>query len=545
MTSSTDQSGENRRAGDVIAAESSAPATTGSSPAAPAVRSTSPIRYLGLMVGLTLVGLAGVWAGNRAFAPEMYDHATAEQIADALAAGQNYALYDLNINIREIRDAQIARMKEAPEVAVLGASHWQEAHAELLPGKRFYNAHVHRDYYEDMLGVTEMFVRHDKLPRQMIIAIRDNLFMPIEKRKDYLWLPGIPYYRAMAARLGLKPHPMWQTLPTQRWRELASIQMLYGNAVRWYKSDARPHRTQDAMMPEMDLLLPGGSIIWSREHQRLFSPQRAEKLAAAFAEANRNQPPAIDPEGVVTIDKLLEYLKARNVDLVLAHPPFNPDFYKAIQGTSYLAGLKKVEDITRQLAQKHGLKIIGSFDPDKVGCDEDDYIDAEHGNPECLGKLLNQFLALYPASQQAGGPAVAAVPAEAGQEITATASKGRTETRQVAELVPSSATLAPAIPVSPAGEMKAVSDEGATDPHARSAAGKAARGPRAIAPRRADPGVHAGPAKRMTKSAAPRLSAAAHTSRKALAHCKPTHSAAKDAKSKSCAQVAGVHRVAR
>ena len=39
---------------------------------------------------------------------------------------------------------------------MLGASHWQEAHADLLPGRRFYNAHVHRDYYEDLLAVAEM-----------------------------------------------------------------------------------------------------------------------------------------------------------------------------------------------------------------------------------------------------------------------------------------------------------------------------------------------------------------------------------------------------
>lgn len=380
-----------------------------SEPVAPSVRPKRgrPIRYIALIAGLTVLGMAGVWRGNQKFAPEMYDRAGAERIAEALALGKNYALYDLNINIREIRDAQIARMKEAPEVVILGASHWQEAHVDLLPGRRAYNAHIHRDYWEDPLAMVEMFLRHDKLPQHMIISVRDNQFTPVAQRKDYLWLPGVPYYRAMAARLDLKPSSALETAPTQRWKELASISMLYGNAARWYKSSVKPHATDKTSLEDMDLLLPGGSIVWSGEHQRLFNPQRAEKLAKAFAEANRNMPPPVDPRGVEAFDKLLTFLKGRNVQVTLAHPPFNPDYFDAIRNTPYFAGMQRVEQLTKSIADKHGLRIIGSFDPAKVGCVDEDFIDAEHANAECLGKLLKQFNVIAPVAQQPAAPNVA------------------------------------------------------------------------------------------------------------------------------------------
>lgn len=482
------------------------------------VKRAKPVRYILLIAGLTAAGMAGVWRGNQKFAPEMYDRAGTDTIAEALAQGKNYALYDLNINIRDIRDAQIARMKEAPEVVILGASHWQEAHVGLLPGRRAYNAHIHRDYWEDPLAMVEMFVRHDKLPKHMIISIRDNQFTPLANRKDFLWLPGVPYYRAMAERLKLKPHAVVETLPMQRWKELASISMLYGNAARWYKSKVKPHATDQTAMEEMDLLLPGGSIVWSGEHQRMFSPQRAEKLAQAFAEANRNQPPPIDPRGVEAFDKLLSFLKSRNVQVTLAHPPFNPDYFDAIRNTPYFAGMRRIEELTQKLAAKHGLRVIGSFDPSKIGCTDDDYIDAEHANADCLGKLLKQFDRVAPVAQQQA-PATAPAAQQQQQQLA-----------HQAGLVPSAA---PAVAVAAAAALPLVAP---LKPRADKAAVEAATRPPQEKP--------------VVKQSAPRpvaeLGAPVRSKVKtAPAQVKAKQVACKSAKSKSCGRVAAVKKTVR
>ena len=103
----------------------------------------------------------------------------------------------------ELRRAHIARLQRRPDVVVLGASHWQEAHADLLPGRRFYNAHVHRDYHEDLLAVVEMLLRHDRLPKTLLMSIRDMTFLPAEQRTDTLWLTALPDANAMKARLGI------------------------------------------------------------------------------------------------------------------------------------------------------------------------------------------------------------------------------------------------------------------------------------------------------------------------------------------------------
>ncbi|MGI9478987.1 MAG: hypothetical protein ACR2PI_19955 [Hyphomicrobiaceae bacterium] len=354
-----------------------------------------------MFVLLTFACIAGVWYGNQKFAPEMYHSSGPLAFAKAFDKGKNFATFDLNINIREMRNEQIKRFKKAPEVVVLGASHWQEAHVELLPQMDFYNAHVHRDYYEDMPAVVEMFVRHDKLPRKMIIAIRDRLFTPVADRTDFLWLPGIPYYQAMAKRLGIEPHAYWETMPVQRWREQMSVRMLYSNALRWYKAPVKPHETSQNYFDTLDVLLPGGSIHWSGEHARFFTPERSERLAKEFAAQNFASPPKIDPKGIATLDRLFAYLKDKNVDVSLVHPPFNPIYYDRVKNGAYRKGLARIEKITQDFGKKYGFKVFGSFNPVDVGCTAEMYIDAEHSNPECLGKIFQQYAAMNAVEKEA------------------------------------------------------------------------------------------------------------------------------------------------
>ena len=351
-------------------------------------------RQLAVFLSLCFLGVAGVWQVNKHFSPMLFDQSLIEKVAQAHVEGRNFGVFDLNINIRDLRDATIARMDHTPETVVLGASHWQEGHVNLMPGKDFYNSHVHRDYYEDMLAVTEMWVRHDRLPKEMIIAIRDNLLTPIEHRTDFLWLPGIKYYRDFAKRIGIKSHNVWETLPVDTWRQLVSLPLLYSQAKRQVTASKQPHATDERNFDGLDTLLPGGSILWSGEHKRLFTQERARNEALAFAEAKRNDPPRIDPKGVAHLEALFEFLIAKGVKVTFVHPPFNPVFWDAVKDSPYMEGLNRVKALTRHWSATYGFPIIGGFSPETVGCTADMYIDAEHSNPDCLAKIFQQYSAL-------------------------------------------------------------------------------------------------------------------------------------------------------
>jgi hypothetical protein len=351
-------------------------------------------RYTFAFLLATAFGMASVWFGNQAYAPEMYGTGGMVPAAEAHAKQMNYAVFDLNLNIRALREEQLKRMTKTPDVIILGASHWQEAHKDLVKGQDFFNAHIHRDYWEDPLGMVELLIRYNRLPKKLIISIRDNQFKPVSARKDFLWEPGIPAYRIMADRLGLEKESYLDTLPYDRGRALISLPMLFENTTRWIKATERPAASESKHLETLDTLLPDGSIVWSNKHMQIFTKERTQRESDAFANKRRNDPPLVDPKGVEAFDTLLSFLKAQGVSVYLVNPPFNPAFYDQMQGTPYAEGLKHIEALTQKFAKDHQLPVFGGFNPHKIGCTSDMFIDAEHSNPTCLQKVFDQFTAI-------------------------------------------------------------------------------------------------------------------------------------------------------
>ncbi len=365
-----------------------------SSPVAKTSAHNSIRKYMLAAISLAVIGVGAIYGANARFNAEMYHDKGMLPAAEAFARGENYANFDLNINIRKLRDFHIERMTETPDMVLLGASHWQEAHGNLVTHLKWYNSHIHREFWQDLLGMAYLWESHNRLPKKMVIALRDNIFAPIESRPDFLWEPGIPYWRSMADQLGIAKEPVWQSLPYHRFRERFSLAMLFNNVVRWANADELPHATKESHFKSLDVILPDGSITWSDDHMKIFTPERTLSESLTFADFKIKNPPLIEQKGVEAFEKLIQHLQSKGVTIYFAQPPYNPQFWDKVQGTAYMKGLQPVLDIQNNLASKYNIKIVGSFDPHKVGCTAEHYIDSEHANPECLKHIFNQFTAL-------------------------------------------------------------------------------------------------------------------------------------------------------
>jgi hypothetical protein len=350
-----------------------------------------PGMYL-VVLGVAFVVLWGaIIAANQRLNPLVYDPTAQAEVAEALVAGQSYGVFDLNIDMRGLRREHIKRLPAAPEIAVIGASHWQEGVSSLFPDHDFYNAHVHRDYYEDILAVVEMFVASDRLPETLIISIRELTFSPPAERTDFLWLAGLEDYRAMARRLGIEPHGWLDTFSITPWLDLTSLPAAWDGARRRLLADERPGPTTRVTAQSLDILHPAGFITWSEDHEALFTQARAVDEAQKEFDFSKGRRITIDAAAVDAIDRLLGFLVERGVHVILVHPPFNPVYHDQLVQTPYGDDMQRVVDVTAGLAARHGLSVIGSFDATAIGCDRDMFIDSQHGRPECLGKLISRM----------------------------------------------------------------------------------------------------------------------------------------------------------
>ena len=73
-------------------------------------KNRSAAQYVAAFVVLCIIGLAGVWHANKYFYPMLFDDKLIERVAQAHVNNQNFGVFDLNINIRDLRNATIARM---------------------------------------------------------------------------------------------------------------------------------------------------------------------------------------------------------------------------------------------------------------------------------------------------------------------------------------------------------------------------------------------------------------------------------------------------
>ncbi len=356
-----------------------------------ATAANAPQHYIASLLILVLLLVGSVGFANRVLSPSLHMPQYKVNIAETLVSGQNFGLFDLNIDIRGIRRAQFALLETAPEVILLGASHWQEANAMLMPGHEMMNAHVHRDYYDDALAAVELLIRNDLLPKSLIIAVRDATFASVDARKDYLWLPFIPEYRAMERRLGLERRPWYEDHHLVPEWGLFSLETAASMLSRALRAEEHPGPTRSFRSNNLDILTADGSIRWSKEHLENFTVEASRQRALEMAYSVRAHEPEISQDGVTAFRKLLLLLQQKGVQVILAHPPFNPIFFDEVKGTPYEAGLKKVVALTRQLAAETGAKVAGSFDPRDMGCTSSMYIDSEHSRPTCLALVLEKI----------------------------------------------------------------------------------------------------------------------------------------------------------
>jgi hypothetical protein len=236
--------------------------------------------------------------------------------------------------------------------------------------------------------VVEMLLRHDRLPKTLLMSIRDMTFLPEQQRSDTLWLTALPDANAMKARLGIA-RPWLETRPLKRWVGLLSLSAMLDNGWRALVAAARPAPVEARSLPTMDVLQADGSIGWSDSHREQFTPERTSAEVEVAIAQRQNLALEIDQAAVTAVDRLLALLHRHGVRVVLIHPPFNPDFYRQVKGTAYGAGLLRVEAVTAQLAAANRATQVGSFDPAVAGCTAGMFIDAEHSGPDCLRRLLD------------------------------------------------------------------------------------------------------------------------------------------------------------
>lgn len=347
--------------------------------------------YLIILVGFTVLFLILTGSINFFLNPLVYSTTAKIEVAEAFASGKNYSVFNSNVDMRGLRREQIQRLPSNPDIVVIGGSRFQEALPDLFPDNSFLNAHVHSDYVEDMMAVTELLLQNGKLPKMMILSVRYQTFMPVDKRNSELWKNFTPEFNAMAERLGAQTYSFFDTVQVKRWMDLLSVPSAWKGIKQRMSAENKPGPTSELELQTLDILAADGSLRWSKDHLALFTQNYARQDALKHVPKKRSKKLQVNTEMVATMERLLAFLNKQGVKVVLVQTPFHPAFYNGVSDVAYGNGLIEIEAEAHRLAEAHGAVAVGSFDAAKVGCPASMFIDWHHANPTCLQKIFNMI----------------------------------------------------------------------------------------------------------------------------------------------------------
>ncbi|PYE85136.1 hypothetical protein [Phyllobacterium leguminum] len=343
------------------------------------------------VAAITLIALLGFC--NYLMNPLTFRVGALRKVAEVLNRGQNFALDDPNIDFRGIRREHIRLMSSAPDVLLFAGSRFEVATANTFPGRTFYNAFVHNDYFEDLLAVTALLEEADKLPKTLVLSARHLSFRPISDRETDEWRMFSPEYKRMAQHLEIPVAPALERFPVSHYQSMFSMEYLKHGIIMAMQKTALPYgATSQVDDPERDILHADGSLAFSKKHIGTFTPESARAEAAAQAKKLGKKKASLPTsDDVKSLEKLLRYLHAKGVQSVIAITPHHPAFWEGVANENYGRTLSELEARIKSIAINSNAVFVGSFDPQMAGCRESSFRDYIHLDEVCLKSIFAQI----------------------------------------------------------------------------------------------------------------------------------------------------------
>ncbi|WP_374562568.1 hypothetical protein [Ideonella sp.] len=354
-------------------------------------RRRSAWRLGALFVGVAALVFGSIGTVNYRYNPLTYDGDQQQAVAATLAGGGNVAIADPNIDWRTLRSKHLSQMKETPDVILFGGSRWQEASAAVAPNKRFYNAFVTNDFFEDIVALTGQLYTTGHLPKTLILSVRFFSFDYLDRHDQLWWTLTSPEYKQMSERLGIPAHSWTDSVPVSQYSHLLSADSALKSLQRGSVEEAGWRPTTAVSDPQMNIIGSDGALRFSEAHLKTLTPEGVEKDALETAAQHRTARIHIKRELVGQLGTLIGFLKKQGVQVVLVQTPFHPAYFKAIQGTPYYDDIRQVEADTRSVAAASGALVGGGFDSLALGCTAADYRDFNHASDHCLTQVLRSI----------------------------------------------------------------------------------------------------------------------------------------------------------
>jgi len=320
-----------------------------------------------------------------------------EGIARILASGHNVANVH-NFDHRLVQKYRIAKEKGLPDMIVLGSSRSMQIGTNIFPDKLVVNNSVPGGSLADYLGILFNYEQKGGIPKTIVFCVDPWVLNPNNVGNDWVSIKEDTY--AMLDKLGFPSRKIFKApLISPKMTNLFSFSYFQTAIQTVFKEGFEGDSyfaTDKEIADDYDIELKDGRRSYSKSF-RSRSEKEIEKTAMDnFTSINKEFYDFQKPDHGMSniLKKLISYLQSKNVTVVFYLAPYHPVVYNTLLSPAKQKVLIEIENNYRDFAKRHDLKILGSYDPSKVGLGGLDFYDDFHASKEAVEKIFKQGIDL-------------------------------------------------------------------------------------------------------------------------------------------------------
>jgi len=354
---------------------------------------TKLLKKILLLLPIPAVVFATTWMADPANIKD--DDSFETGVASILLSGKNVANL-VNYNERKLQKYIILGLLKPPEVIVLGSSRSMGINSDIFPNILFLNNSVSGASIEDYIGIFNLYRIRGLKPKLVIISLDPWILNRYNGQDRWKYLSD--EFFEMENILGF--HSTHSTSVQEKflykihiYEEFLSPEYFQQSCIYLIqkKRAGKIYWATDKLQAEEPIKIADGSYVYAekfREKQvadinsdaRIYAIEKPMYSLGRFNE--------LDKSAMQLLDSFIYYLKKNEIKVLIYLPPYHPIVYEVINTNKAYTMVAESEKWYRFLANKHKIKVFGSYDPKISNLEESDFFDGMHPKNQAVHRMF-------------------------------------------------------------------------------------------------------------------------------------------------------------
>ncbi len=240
---------------------------------------------------------------------------------------------------------------------------------------------------EDYVALSGAISRSKNKPKTIVFGIDP---WSLNLNRDTRWIRYKDEYTSMLEKIQntdnnhQQEHSLVSNLINREYL-IRSINSISTNSITTEKEIIAPDFDQSIGI-ENQVRLPDGSMVYSKE----FILNAESERITGINNYKIKKDHWFDDRSIQLFIQLAIHLQ-KKYNIIFIMTPYHPAVWKR-EKQPVVTAMKIVENKVREIAKSLNVEVLGSYNPDKIGCASDEFFDAMHPKDNCLMKLENTDL---------------------------------------------------------------------------------------------------------------------------------------------------------